>query len=163
MPDRRTTAAVVSLAILALLVFLTLVPAAMAGSETDDIAGQLTCQCGCGYTALACGGAMQCDVGDQMVALISQKFKEGQTRDEIMAYFIGQYGEKAPAAPTKEGFNLTAWIMPFFAVAAGGAVVYLVLRSWLESHRLQVEAEPTVTTDLGSYGDRIDRELEQYG
>ncbi|MDP2660627.1 MAG: cytochrome c-type biogenesis protein CcmH [Dehalococcoidia bacterium] len=163
MRDKRWTIAVASLAILALVVFLTLVPSAMAGSDTDEIAGQLTCQCGCGYTALACGGAMQCDVGDQMVALISQKVKQGQTKDEIIAYFVGQYGEKALAAPTKEGFNLTAWIMPFLAVAAGGALVYVVLRSWMDSHRLQVETEQETQVDVGSYGDRIDRELEQYG
>ncbi|MDP2726505.1 MAG: cytochrome c-type biogenesis protein CcmH [Dehalococcoidia bacterium] len=155
--------AVISLVILAMGVLFALAPSVIAGSETDDIAGQLACQCGCGYTALACGGAMQCDIGDQMVALISQKVKNGETREEIIAYFVGQYGEKVLASPTKEGFNLTAWIMPFFAVAVGGAVVYFVLRNWLDNHRLQVEAEPAAPADLGSYGERIDRELEQYG
>ncbi len=155
--------AVLSLGVLALLLFLSAGPAAMAGSDVDDIAGQLACQCGCGLTALACGGAMQCDVGDQMVTLISTKVKQGETREQILAYFVSQYGEKVLAAPTKQGFNLTAWITPFLAIVGGGAAVFFVLREWLTNRGIRKEFEPAASADLGQYGERIDRELEQFG
>lgn len=146
-----------------LLMFLLAAPIVRADPIADDIASELACQCGCGYTVASCGGAMQCDVGDQMAVLVSQKVKKGETKEEILTYFVNQYGEKVLAAPTKQGFNLTAWIMPFVAVAAGGTVVYFVLREWLANRRIREETEPPAPTDLGGYGERIDRELEQYG
>lgn len=147
----------------ALLLFLLVAPIVRADPIADDIANELACQCGCGYTVAACGGAMQCDVGDQMAVLVSQKVKKGETKEEILAYFVNQYGEKVLAAPTKQGFNLTAWITPFLAVGAGGTVVYFVLREWLANRRIREENEPPAPADLGGYGERIDRELEQFG
>ena len=147
----------------ALLWSLLAAPIARADPIADDIANELACQCGCGYTVASCGGAMQCDVGDQMAVLVSQKVKKGETKEEILTYFVNQYGEKVLAAPTKEGFNLTAWITPFLAVGAGGTVVYFVLREWLANRRIREETEPPAPADLGGYGERIDRELEQFG
>ena len=40
------------------------------------------------------------------------------------------YGPTVLAAPTTAGFDRTAWIMPFVALALGFAVVVLVVRSW---------------------------------
>ena len=39
--------------------------------------------------------------------------------------FRSKYGEKILSAPTTQGFNLLAWIMPFAAILAGGALVAL--------------------------------------
>lgn len=151
------------LVILVVFVSLLITPVARADPQVDDIAGQLACQCGCGLTALACGGAMQCDVGDQMVALIRTKVDQGESKEQILAYFVSQYGEKVLAAPTRKGFNLTAWVTPFLAVAVGGMVVFFVLRSWLLNRGVRQEVESEAPADLGRYGERIDRELEQFG
>ena len=89
--------------------------------------------------------------------------KNGETKDQVLSYFVTQYGEKVLAAPTKKGFNLTAWVTPFLAVGAGGTVVYFVLREWIGNRRTRQESETPAGVDLGSYGERIDRELEQFG
>jgi cytochrome c-type biogenesis protein CcmH len=130
----------------------------------DQLTNEVMCQCGCTYTVNACAGAMQCDVSEQMRSLISDKVAKGESRAQIIGYFTSQYGEKVLSAPTKQGFNLTAWVTPFAAIIAGAAAVYLVLQAWVrrrgeESAPLSGELGPV---DLDRYGDRVDRELEQF-
>src|SRR3972149_646508 len=60
----------------------------------DQLTNEVMCQCGCSYTVNACAGAMQCDVSEQMRTLIATKVAQGQGRQEIVAYFVSQYGEK---------------------------------------------------------------------
>jgi len=57
----------------------------------------------------------------------AELIKKGQNRDEIIQHFVRTYGERILAAPTRKGFNLTAWILPFLAIllAAGGIYVFL--------------------------------------
>lgn len=130
----------------------------------DQLTNEVMCQCGCAYTVNACAGAMQCDVSEQMRKLIADKVSQGQSRAQIIGYFTSQYGEKVLSAPTKQGFNLTAWVMPFAAIIAGAAAVYLILQAWVRRRVERPEegsAEPE-PVDLGSYGERVDRELEQF-
>jgi cytochrome c-type biogenesis protein CcmH len=51
-------------------------------------------------------------------------------RAEIVAYFRKQYGEKILSAPTTQGFNLLAWIMPFVALLLGGGLVVMMMGRW---------------------------------
>ena len=44
----------------------------------------------------------------------------GKSKPEVLQAMVAQYGERILAAPTKEGFNLTAWIIPFVMLVAGG-------------------------------------------
>ena len=44
------------------------------------------------------------------------------------------YGETLLAAPTKKGFNLTAWVTPFLAILVGGCLVVLTLIRWTKRH-----------------------------
>ena len=130
----------------------------------DQLTNEVMCQCGCAYTVNACAGAMQCDVSEQMRQLISTKVSQGQTREQIIGYFTSQYGEKVLSAPTKQGFNLTAWVMPFAAIIAGAAAVYLILQALVRrrSEAVEERVESAMPVDLGVYGERVDRELEQF-
>ncbi len=40
---------------------------------------------------------------------------KGMDRPAIIAIYRTRYGEKILSAPTTEGFNLLAWVMPFCA------------------------------------------------
>jgi cytochrome c-type biogenesis protein CcmH/NrfF len=44
--------------------------------------------------------------------------------------FVQKYGPTVLAAPTNTGFNRTAWIVPFVALAFGLMTVVFVVRSW---------------------------------
>jgi len=103
-----------------------------AGAEavsTKEVEEALTCQCGCGLTVHSCNH-LQCGSGIPLKNEVLTLVNQGLSRDEILLQFRTRYGEKILSSPTTEGFNLTAWILPFFFVAAGAAMVVQVVRRW---------------------------------
>jgi len=55
--------------------------------------------------------------------------EEGQSEEQIKAYFVARYGEWILRAPKKEGLGLLVWVLPFAAIlAAGGVLVAVILR-----------------------------------
>ncbi len=66
----------------------------------------------------------------QMRQVIRQKLAAGETREQIIQYFVDRYGESILLEPPKRGFNLVAWRGPFLAVLVGAIGVYFLLRSW---------------------------------
>jgi len=74
---------------------------------------------------------------------------EGLGRDEILLRFRDKYGEKILSAPTVEGFNLTAWLVPFVMLAAGAAVVATTLVRWRATRETSPsEAVPRPLSEL---------------
>jgi len=100
-----------------------------AAVTTKEIEEALTCQCGCGLTVHSCNH-LQCGSGIPLKQEVLTLVSQGLGRDEILLHFRDKYGEKILSAPTVEGFNLTAWIVPFVMLAAGGALVAITLVRW---------------------------------
>jgi cytochrome c-type biogenesis protein CcmH len=115
----------------ALLLFLVLAAAAGAVT-TNEIEESLTCQCGCGLTVHSCNH-LQCGSAIPLKQQVRTLISQGLSRDEILLRFRDEYGEKILSSPTTEGFNLTAWILPFVALAAGAALVVRTVRRWQAS------------------------------
>ena len=62
---------------------------------------------------------------------LSGLVKQGKTREDVIQYFVAQYGSQEPlASPIDKGFNRLAWFFPYavggFAAIAGAFVV----RKW---------------------------------
>jgi len=157
----------IRMAVIGLLLIVSLLtPAsALAGDpKVDDIAGELLCQCG--DNKVLTGD--ECGTAQQMKQVIVTKLGEGQNKQQILDYFVAQYGEKVLSAPTKQGFNLTAWITPFIAIAAAAGVIILVLGAWVARGRLlQRETEEELEEEMPEevadrYEERLSRELAEY-
>lgn len=141
----------------AFLLLLALSPAARAASvTTKEIEESLTCQCGCGLTVHSCNH-LQCGSGiplkQEALTLVSQ----GLSRDEILLRFRDKYGEKILSSPTTEGFNLTAWILPFVVVAAGAALLVRTVRRWTTAGVSEVDPLSPVVSERDRR--RLDAEL----
>ena len=123
---------------------------------TKEIEEALTCQCGCGLTVHSCNH-LQCGSGIPLKQEVSTLVSQGVPRDEILVRFRDKYGEKILAAPTTEGFNLAAWVLPFVVLAFGAGLVALTVRRWTAS-------EPVVAAggdlDAAERG-RLDRALRE--
>lgn len=94
-----------------------------------QISEALTCQCGCGLTVANCN-MPTCGFSVPLRAEIDTMIGKGMTRAAIIASFRHKYGEKILSAPTTEGFNLLAWLMPFAALAVGGGLMALAIGRW---------------------------------
>jgi cytochrome c-type biogenesis protein CcmH len=128
---------------------------------TQEIEEALTCQCGCGLTVHTCNH-LQCGFAIPAKQEIAKQFGEGKSRDEIVASFLTRYGEKVLSAPTTTGFNLAAWIMPFFAVIVGGVLIGLAGLRWSRrAAQAQSTGSPASTT-ADQYRDRLRKELDAF-
>ncbi len=105
--------------------FLVITPAL--ALSVDEVAGDLICTCGCGKMLNVC----EMESAKQMKVLIGEMIDQGQDRNQILSYFVEQYGESVLAAPTKRGFNLTAWVIPFVVMGIAVGVIYFVMAKWV--------------------------------
>ncbi len=94
-----------------------------------EVSEGLTCQCGCGLTVANCN-MPTCGFSVPMRRDIDRMIGEGKTRAQIISFYRAQYGEKVLSAPTTEGFNILAWLMPFAALALGGAFIVYTTNRW---------------------------------
>lgn len=105
----------------------------------ERVGHELICTCGCNQVLLECNH-VGCQVSEGMRKQIIAGLEQGSGNDAILQSFVDQFGPTVLAAPTKTGFNRTAWIMPFavFAVALGVAVYFV--RKWSMRLRTPVAA-----------------------
>ena len=119
--------------------------------ETCD---RLMCQCGCNEQLSVC--AMQnCSSATPMRAEIRERLLKGESADAIVAGFVARYGKQVLSAPTMEGFDITAWIMPLLIFALGIVVVgWIVVRM---ARPLPAAEQPPAAVDP-----RVERELKDF-
>jgi cytochrome c-type biogenesis protein CcmH len=130
-----------------------------------EITKDLTCSCGCNMVVSACEGTMECSPARQITDQVTQLVNNGQTKDEILRYLIRTKGEQILAAPTKKGFNLTAWILPFLAIVFGGIGLFVFLKKCLSSGKIIADAPYLSGSDQGlekKYSDQFERELKAF-
>ncbi len=135
---------------------------AFADGIVDEIGANLMCQCGCTMVLSTC----DCGTADQMRGEIRSMVDQGKTKDDIMSYYVGKYGEKVLAAPVAQGFNLSAYITPFAVILLGAGVIVLIARQWVIRTRA-APAQPALAmnTTIASPDElrtRLENELNAY-
>jgi len=134
--------------------------AAAASITTKEVEEALTCQCGCGLTVHSCNH-LQCGSGIPLKQEVLTLVSQGLARDEILLRFRDKYGEKILSAPTTEGFNLTAWLLPFVVVGMGAVVLITTVRRWTAAEAADV-AQPDALQPSDSDRRRLAAELAKH-
>ena len=146
---------------LAFLIAFTAMPA-FADGIVDEIGANLMCQCGCTMVLSSC----DCGTAEQMRGEIRSMIDQGKTKDDILNYYVGKYGEKVLAAPVAQGFNLSAYITPFAAILLGAGVIALIARQWVIRTRAALAQPGLVTNAAPASPDelraRLENELKAY-
>lgn len=117
----------------------------------------------------ACPGKLlaDCTSGEarQVQELIQQKIQQGQTKDDIIKYFVEVYGEQILASPPKKGFYLTAWALPLLVIIYSGLIVYLIIRLWLRKmpplSEYHIAKTPESDKD-DAFKQRLEEELKEF-
>ena len=91
-----------------------------------------------------------------MREVVLRRLEAGETREQIVGYFVDRYGESILFEPPKRGFGLLIWWVPVLALLAGGAVVALALARWLRRPRPARSVSPE---DWAAYGPVLEAEL----
>ncbi len=155
------------LVLMALVVLLVLPAAARAqGSkvtinDVNRIAKQLYCPV-CPNTPLDVCETQACEDWRE---LIRQKLEAGESDQEIINYFVAQYGERVLATPRPRGFNLLGYLVPPVLLLAGVAFLALLLRGWIQRPApAAATGEPAAPVDElpAEYVERLERQLYDY-
>jgi cytochrome c-type biogenesis protein CcmH len=95
---------------------------------------------------------------DQMRAEIRALLQEGRTKEEILDFYVAQYGQAILAKPSYQGFNLLAYILPgFFLLVLGGGLGWIAVKSRRRPATAPLPQEPLPS----AYAARLERELEE--
>lgn len=94
--------------------------------QVREIASELRCVV-CQNLSVADSPA---EMAVQMRSIVREQLNEGKTPEEIKAYFVAKYGEWVLLAPSRKGFNLVVWILPFVVLGLGLGGAVFVLRRW---------------------------------
>jgi cytochrome c-type biogenesis protein CcmF len=137
------------------------VPVEVYSPAERELQRDIVCMCGtCGRKNLA---ECTCSKAAEMRTELSRLVKEGKTREEVIQYYVAQYGSQEPlAAPIDEGFNRLAWLFPYAlggVAAIGGA---FVVRKWSRRSQdaPQAPRHATPSVEDVELQARLDRELE---
>jgi len=143
---------------LVIVAFLAVASGAQASADRAETLGEgLICMCGCNQLLSGCE-MINCPAAPSMRKELKNYINEGEDDRTILASFSAKYGPKVLSAPaTDDWFNLSAWVMPFAALAAGAAVVIFVLK---RIRTAQPAAGPS-TTDAAPYEKEIEEELRK--
>ena len=107
---------------------------ALMGADVDrarfeKLGHEMVCTCGCNQILLECNH-VGCPASEGMRKEMTAAMTSGKSDPEVLAVFVAKYGPTVLAAPTKSGFNLAAWIMPFALFLAGLGLAVLIVQRW---------------------------------
>lgn len=124
----------------------------------NELGHQMICTCSCNQVLLECNH-VGCTVSTDMEGELRTALDRGDSNHVILRDFVTKYGPTVLAAPTGNGFNLVAWIMPgiIFLLATLGTA--LLIRKW-KLHTVAMPKEIAGDAHTEAIRARIRRETE---
>ncbi|MDP2744006.1 MAG: cytochrome c-type biogenesis protein CcmH [Dehalococcoidia bacterium] len=137
--------------------------AAMADTPTVSSVGKkVICQCGCTLILTNCNHG-ECGPREEMNTIIANQISAGKSEGDIIGFFVDRYGPQVLASPSKSGFNLTAWVLPFAVLAGGGGILYYLIHSWVRrGQTAEASTAPEMAREREGYSQRLARDLEKF-
>jgi len=104
----------------------------------------------------------QVEIARQMRVMVREKLAQGESREEILQFFVDRYGPWILAEPPKSGFNLLIWVIPPMALLLGSGVLVMIVRAMRRGqHRYAEEEAPLAATGLEPYLSAVDQEIQR--
>jgi cytochrome c-type biogenesis protein CcmH/NrfF len=116
---------------------------------------KLMCTCSCAEILGECNH-VGCTTSTEELGLLQSGLDGGSSDQAILDSLVARYGAVVLAAPTKQGFDLVAWIAPFAVFAAALLGTILLIRHWSVT-RPQMEPQPA-GPEMDALRERIRRE-----
>jgi cytochrome c-type biogenesis protein CcmH len=114
--------------LLCLAVF-TLLGAGDPATRFNQIGHQMMCICGCNQILLECNH-VGCPDSDGMRNELMAAVSRGDSDNLVEQSFVQKYGPTVLAAPTMQGFDRAAYIIPPVVLVLGFGLIVMVVRSW---------------------------------
>jgi cytochrome c-type biogenesis protein CcmH len=135
-----------------------------AGSEErptlEELERELVCPT-CN-TTLALSNA---PIADRMRSFIRARIAAGDTKSEIKAKLVDEFGQEVLAAPPAQGFNALAWALPLGGALAAAVAVAILARRWRGGREEPAQSDPSTNGRTPLDADlerRLDEELARF-
>ena len=102
------------------------------------------------------------DAADRMRKEIREMLVAGSSEQQVLDHYVAQYGERILASPRARGFNLLAYILPWFFLAAAGTLLILLLRRWRQGRMPARAAAQPSSAGVDPYAARVEEELREF-
>ena len=133
------------------------------GTRFNDLGHHLMCTCGCGQVLMECNH-VGCQSSDHMRGELLAAMNRGDDDNQIMNWFVQQYGPVVLAAPTKSGFNRVAWLVPYVTLVLGlaltGYVVSRLARKYSAAQAVASGAGAVVNDEVAVLRQRVREETD---
>jgi len=129
-----------------------------APDRLKDLSDKFICLCGCNMGTLNMCVMIHCGHAVPMRAELKELIDDGKSDEAISASFVDKYGKGVLSAPPMSGFNLSAWLMPFAALAFGLLVVIYVVRNW-KAHTPETQTPGPFDV---KYQSQVEEELKKF-
>lgn len=130
---------------------------AITDDQVNAIAKQMFCPV-CENTPLDVCPTQACA---QWRELIREKLAAGWSDQEVMDYFVEQYGARVLGAPPAEGFNWLVYLVPPIAILAGIFILLRAMRTWRQPAEAAEPVSPKPAIDQDEYTRRLEEELRK--
>ena len=125
-------------------------------NDVNRVAKQLYCPV-CPNTPLDVCETKACE---DWRAQIRDQLSEGWTDQQVIDYFVAQYGERVLAEPQRKGFTSLVWFLPMIVALIGLWIVYEILKNWRKQKPVVIATKPLPEIPEVVLK-RIERELQE--
>jgi cytochrome c-type biogenesis protein CcmH len=127
----------------------------------NEIGHQMMCICGCNQILLECNH-VGCPDSDGMRNELMAAVQRGESDSLVEQSFVQKYGPTVLAAPTTQGFDRAAYIIPFAALFLGFGLIVVVIRTWKNRPAPAIAGglRPVRGAELEQFRDQAGKETE---
>lgn len=120
--------------------------------QVSEISNELLCPVCRGQTVAESNSDLANDFRD----IIKTKLQEGQSREEILNYFISRYGDSVLSSPPAKGIRLIIWILPVAVLLFGliSLIRFLKIKSKIQERSIR-------PIENDKYLNDVDKELNK--
>lgn len=129
----------------------------LTNDRVRQLGAMLHCKCGCNASVTDCN-MLHCHFSDPVRMELLTMVEGGRGDQEILDVMVGKHGKDILRRPPSEGFYLLSYIMPFAGLAAGLALIGLLIRFYLR-RRPALAAAPQPSPELNRFQAQIDKDL----
>ena len=106
------------------------------------------------------GLAQEAPQAERERALITRLVDDCQSKEQVKARLVAEFGDEVLALPDDEGFDLAAYVVPGLGLLLGGGAVAAAALGWRRARRREEHTEPAAPEDADAR--RLQSDLDRY-
>ena len=121
--------------------------------DVSEISKELMCPVCRGQTVAESNSTLANDFRE----IIKKKLEAGESKEEILNYFINRYGESVLASPPAKGIRIIVWFAPILAIIIG----FFILVKFIRSRNVSTDRNDPIYDDENKYLNKVDDEIDK--